>query len=55
MSNRLLLELVSAEQKSLTAIQQKLNTWMTTGLLVKFDTQEIGNSILFKILLKKEA
>lgn len=53
-NHRILLELVSATDTELKAIQQKLNTWMTTELLVKFETQPIGDKILFKIILKKE-
>ena len=53
--HKVLLELISAEDKALKGIQQKINQWMTIGLLVKFETQSIGDQILFKIILKKEA
>jgi len=52
---RVLLKIVSLEDASLKAIQQKINTWMTTELLVKFDTQVISDkALLFRITLKKE-
>jgi len=54
MKTRILLELVPAQQAELTKIQAKLNQWSTTGLLVKFETQAVGDSLLFKILLKKD-
>lgn len=51
---RVLLELVSLEGSELKDIQQKINTWMTTELLVKFDTQVISDkAVLFRITLKK--
>ena len=51
---KLHLELVTG-QPALTKMQAKLNTWITTGLLIKFDTQISGDTILFKIIVKKEA
>jgi hypothetical protein len=51
---RCILEVVAASD--LKGIQQKLNTWMTTDLLVKFDVTPLADgSMLFRILLKKEA
>lgn len=49
---KLVLELVTG-QTALTKMQAKLNTWITTGLLIKVDTQISGETILFKIILKK--
>lgn len=50
--NRLLIEIVPADK--LKDIQQKLNTWMTTGLLVKYKTSVVGLAVLFEIVLRKE-
>jgi len=52
---KLVLELVSGTQSDLTKMQAKLNQWITTGLLVKFETQVMGDMMLFKIILKKGA
>jgi len=52
---KLVLELVSGTQSDLTKMQAKLNQWITTGLLVKFETQAMGDMMLFKIILKKGA
>lgn len=49
---RIVLELV--ETTKLTDMQKKINQWMTVGLLRKFETQVVGNNILFKIILHKE-
>jgi hypothetical protein len=48
------LVLVPADSKELTAIQQKLNQWITTGQLVKYQTSVVGNQILFEIIRIKQ-
>lgn len=50
---RIDLFLVDASQEALTKIQAQLNQWETKGELVKFETQSVGDKILFKILRKK--
>jgi hypothetical protein len=47
------LELVAADAKQLTAMQTKINQWITTGQLVKFKTSVVGDKILFEICRKK--
>jgi len=50
---RLVLDLVGKEE--LPETQKKLNQWITTGLLIKFETMPVGqDKILFKILVKKK-
>lgn len=48
------LVLVPADSKELTGMQQKLNQWITTGQLVKYQTSVIGNQILFEIIRIKQ-
>lgn len=48
------LVLVPANSKELTLMQQKLNQWITTGQLVKFQTSIIGDQILFEICRIKQ-
>jgi hypothetical protein len=52
---RIDLLLVEASQEALTKTQAQLNQWQTKGELVKFETQTVGDKILFKILRKKSA
>ena len=52
---KIVLDLVPATQADLTKMQAKLNKWITDGLLIKFTTEPIGQSILFKIIMKKGA
>jgi len=52
---RIDLLLVEASQEALTKTQAQLNQWQTKGELVKFETQTVGDKILFKILRKKGA
>jgi hypothetical protein len=42
------LVLIPADSKELLAMQQKLNQWITTEQLVKYQSSVVGNSILFK-------
>jgi len=48
------LVLVPADSKELTGMQQKLNQWITTGQLVKYQTSVVGNQILFEIIRIKQ-
>ena len=48
---RIDLELVDAA--GLMKMQTKLNQWSTAGPLVKFETQDMGGQILFKIIRLK--
>ena len=48
---RIDLELVDAT--NLVKMQTKLNQWITAQTLVKFETQDIGGQILFKVIRLK--
>ena len=48
------LVLVPADSKELTAIQQKLNQWITTQQLVKYQTSVVSDQILFEIIRIKQ-
>jgi len=43
------------DQTALTAVQQKLNQWMTIGLLKKYEMHTTANHVIFNVCLKKEA
>ena len=45
----------SNDSPELRSIQHKLNTWSTTGLLVKYEIHTTGTDVVFNIWLKKEA
>lgn len=47
---------VEATRDGLTAIQSQLNQWHTKGELIKFETQPVGDKLIFfKVLRKKGA
>ena len=48
------LVLIPADSKELTGMQQKLNQWITTGQLVKYQTSVVGTQILFEIIRIKQ-
>lgn len=48
---RILIELVPFT--NLIDIQQKINQWITTGLLIKFKSQPTPKGMLYEIILKK--
>lgn len=50
-----IITVLGTDQKALTAVQQKLNQWATTGLLRKYKTDVVGDHLVFHICLKKEA
>lgn len=50
---RIDLELVDA--KDLVKMQTKLNQWITAQTLVKFETQPVGDKILFKVVRMRES
>jgi hypothetical protein len=49
---RIDLELVEA--KDLVKMQTKLNQWITNQTLVKFESQPVGDKILFKVVRLRE-
>ena len=53
---KVLIESIPAsDQKALTKMQAKINQWMTTGLLKKYEIHTAGEYVIFNILKKKEA
>lgn len=38
----------------LTSVQQKINQWITIGLLVRYNTTVVGDKILFEIVRIKQ-
>jgi hypothetical protein len=57
MKNRKVLieTILASDQVGLTAMQKKLNQWMTVGLLVKYEMHTTATHIVFNICVKKEA
>ena len=43
------------DNSSLTSVQTKINQWITTGLLKKYEMHTTATHIVFNVLLKKEA
>jgi hypothetical protein len=43
------------DQKAITAIQQKINQWITIGMLIKYEMHTTATHIVFNICRKKEA
>jgi hypothetical protein len=43
------------DQESLTAVQRKLNQWITTEIYIKHEMIPVGNNLIFNITIKKEA
>ena len=43
------------DQKAITAIQQKINQWITIGMLIKYEVHTTATHIVFNICRKKEA
>jgi hypothetical protein len=46
--------LVPSTQKDLTSIQTKINNWITTGTLVKYQKTVCPDGFLFEIVRTKE-
>ena len=44
----------ASDAKAITDVQQKLNTWITTGMLKKYDMHTAAEHIVFNILMYKE-
>jgi len=54
--NRVIIESVEASNASaLTAIQKKINQWMSVGLMNKYTIHTTNTHVIFNICLKKEA
>ncbi len=54
--NKILIESIACtDQEALKQMQQKLNTWITTELLVKYEMHTTATHIIFNICMKKGA
>jgi hypothetical protein len=53
---RVLIEPIAASDTAkLREMQQKINHWITIGLLIKYEIHVSGAIVIFNIALKKEA
>lgn len=52
MKKRVIIQAVSLDE--LPEMQKKINQWLTTGLLLKYQMHVVGDKIVFNICLKKE-
>ena len=43
------------DETSITGVQAKINQWITTGLLKKYDVHTTATHVIFNVLLNKEA
>jgi len=43
------------EAEAITAVQKKINQWLTTGLLIKYEMHTTATHIVFNVALRKEA
>lgn len=50
-----IITVLASDQAALTAVQQKLNQWLTTKLLAKYEMHTTSTHIVFNIALKKGA
>ena len=46
---------LASDNTSITAVQTKINQWITTGLLKKYEIHTTGTHVIFNVCLKKEA
>lgn len=46
--------ILASDQQALTQMQQKINQWLTTKLLVKYDIHTTSTHVIFNICRKKE-
>tara|TARA_R110000868_G_scaffold38320_1_gene134311 strand:+ start:3403 stop:3663 length:261 start_codon:yes stop_codon:yes gene_type:complete len=46
---------LASDAKALTAIQKKINQWMTVGLFIKVQIHSTNEYIVYHICLRKEA
>ena len=54
--NKVIIEsILASDDKALTKMQAKLNTWITTSLLIKYELHTTATHVVFNICMKKEA
>jgi hypothetical protein len=51
----LIVSIAASDAAALTQQQAKINTWITTGLLIKYELHTTATHVVFNILLRKEA
>ncbi len=49
-----LISIASDDAKGLTGVQQKINQWMTTGILKQYEIHTTGTHVIFNICLTKD-
>ena len=55
-NHKVLIEtILASDQVGLTAMQKKLNQWITVELLVKYEMHTTATHIIFNICVKKDA
>lgn len=50
-----IITVLASDQAALTAVQQKINQWLTVKLLAKYEIHSTGTHVVFNIALKKGA
>lgn len=45
--------IIASDQTAIKGVQQKINQWITTGLLKKYEMHTTATHIVFNICLKK--
>jgi hypothetical protein len=56
MKHKVIIEcILASDAKAITQMQAKINTWMTTSLLVKYELHTTATHVVFNICMKKEA
>lgn len=46
--------IASSDETALKGMQKKINQWMTTGLLVKYELHTCGDNVIFNICVRKK-
>lgn len=55
-NNKVLIEVVAtSDVEAIKALQQKINTWITTGLMRRYQIIPNGDTLVFNICMRKEA
>ncbi len=49
-----LFSILASDSKELTQMQQKINTWITTGSLKKYDIHTTATHVIFNVCRSKE-
>lgn len=49
-----LISVLASDQEALAAVQKKINVWMTTKMLGKYEMHTANEHVIFNICLRKE-